>query len=373
MKQTNIILLTIALIALILPMVESSWYINSQGANQLFYCLNATNGALVGTTATFNCTSSPGFATSQATLAATNIQPGVFNITLSLVAGAHTCQIDCGTATAVDYFVQVFVTNYSLTTNNDKSGYSLASEQRVGLVIDAVNTSTIADNGIGAAELAANAIGSSEIATNAIDADAIDAAAITSSEAPNLDVASSLIQNDVTAVGVDVNTSLTNENNIYLDTQFLRQAIIGNLSTIYGAIVGNTSNWFISTYQTRLDTAITTRSSHSAADIDAQLNTSHSSGNWSNTASGALSNADKRDIANMTASNFVWNNSIINRDNRTINITAIVATASIAQADINNIANTTWYQNANLFCTVNSSFNVNSSGRYLCDIWKFRT
>jgi hypothetical protein len=70
------------------------------------------------------------------------------------------------------------------STHSAADVWAVGARTVTGGTITALGTDTIT-----AASIAANAIGASEIADNAIDAGAIAAAAITSSEAPNLDAA----------------------------------------------------------------------------------------------------------------------------------------------------------------------------------------
>lgn len=132
---------------------------NSNMNYKAFACYNFSNGVKVGTTATLNCTNGAGSVSING-VSMTNYVTGMFNYTLNLPEGPYSCRMDCGTSTAIDPTFSIY-----------------SDSRRIGLIVNAVNTSTVA--------------------TGAIDADSIAASAITSSEAPNLDIAVSQVEQAV--------------------------------------------------------------------------------------------------------------------------------------------------------------------------------
>ena len=163
MKKKELILILLCL--MLLPLVSGKyWEVTaSTSTNKIFYCYNNQSGQREGSAATFNCTDSA-FNTDVATIAATNRATGEFNVTVSLAADSYTCEVDCGTASSIDYVIDVFArttplvvgdnigvnwgdvsnqgtsvdlsatttfvvdTATALTTNNDKTGYALTTQ-----------------------------------------------------------------------------------------------------------------------------------------------------------------------------------------------------------------------------------------------------
>ena len=77
------------------------------------------------------------------------------------------------------------------------------------------------------------------------------------------DVSNLALQTDLLAIGVDVNTSLANQNTLDNEVDEINTTTQKSLASLEN----NASNWFTSTYQNRIDADISSRSSHSATDV----------------------------------------------------------------------------------------------------------
>jgi trimeric autotransporter adhesin len=385
------------MLILTISMVSASWNIDAgKNNNQIFYCLNATDGVRVGTAATINCTSSSAFTTTLATIAATNRATGAFNVTLNLASGAYTCEIDCGTATAVDYYVAVYSDTTTILT---------AISQNATNVIN-----NLAQSQSGNTTLILNAVSGN--ATNVITT---VGKGISQNATVMLAAESGNYTSTIVVLGTGMNQNFSMERAaIGQNSTDLKGAIANNGSTMIGYVDtevaeilqmarGNTSNWFTSTYQTYLSRAIasldqnasywnvwgaatkaitggtvdtatsctstgsvtgsvnsvttgvtigagqtvatattcgTTNglSASAVQSIDTQLNSSHSSGNWSATGTGATAPTVEQIDAQLNSSHGKgeWNNT---NSGASVDLSSIAKESSIAT--ISNVVNRT--------------------------------
>lgn len=217
----KLLLLLLALFMLV-PLIQGAGIDITASANEdlILMCFNSTT--FTGIVATINCTDTASNV-DLATQTMDSLGSAAFNITVNLPADTYSCQVDCNDSTGLTYPYYIYSRTLPLvvgdniginwgdvsnpTTSVDLSATDIkladtctdvtnavttTTTSRVGLIGDAVNTSTIgtaaidadsiAANAIGASELAAGAITTSELATGAIDADAIAANAIGASE-----------------------------------------------------------------------------------------------------------------------------------------------------------------------------------------------
>lgn len=127
------------------------------------------------------------------------------------------------------------------------------------LAANSIAASTIAADAIGASEIADGAIDAGALATDTITAAKIAASAITSSEAPNLDAAVST-RSTLTAANVwdtDISAYTGTKAGTYI------KGVFDKLPA--GSIVSDSV--YTPTIAGRIDVAISTRSSHTAADV----------------------------------------------------------------------------------------------------------
>ena len=136
-----------------------------------FGCNNATSGVLLGTSATITCYDSD-TNTDINNQALTNVATGIFRYTFSgLSNDRYSCKIDCPSG-AVDYVVPVWLRTTPLITT-DNIGINLDN------VTGTLDASEIGSGAITADKIASNAITDAKIASGAITATKIATDAIT--------------------------------------------------------------------------------------------------------------------------------------------------------------------------------------------------
>jgi hypothetical protein len=384
----KIILLFLALI--LLPLVASkTWEITaSTDTNKIFYCHNNQSGVREGTTATINCTDSA-FNVDLATAAATNKDiPGVFNKTLNLGADSYTCEVDCGTASSIDYTVDVFArTTPLVATDNIGINWADVSNQGTSVDLSATTTDTV--------DTCTALTTNNDKTGYALSVAGVDA--IREDIAPNL-TADHGSGAWTTATGFSTVSDFISISTVTNNTN---QAIIGNWTqpicydqNVTDLLDGQST---ITGNQNTIDTNIeeinvTTQALPTFSEIDTGLNDSHSSGNWSNTASSGLTAAsiasEVDTVLNRSHSEGNWSNtassgltaaavasevdSVLNQSHSTGNWTGKSGTATITAGDKAEIASLAWNETISNRCaTLNASTSSATSGRYLCELFNY--
>ena len=295
MKRAIAISLTILFILAMSFLVLNVYGITIEQGNKdlVLYCHNATNGKLLGTTATINATNSASSVT-LATQTMTNQNTGKFNITVNLAPDTYTLQIDCGHADNLDYTRILYVDNrrqglianavntstassatiVTAGTVSDKMGY--------GLTGNAVNSSTLSATGTTIATVTSVTNGVTvttnndktgyTVSTNqdkngySLAPNSVNSTTLAASAVGAINGSIGQVTGAVNSVTSGVTVTTNNDKTGYSLTT-ADWTTDSDLTPITTALSGNASNWFTSTYQTRLDAAISSRSSHSAADV----------------------------------------------------------------------------------------------------------
>lgn len=218
-----------------------------------------TTPILTGSMALLDGSNTVGFYSEQITLSAANGFEKGKSYTIYIVATVNSVTATMSHTFQIEAEVDANIVS-------DKTGYGLATGAITAAVIatDAIDADAIADNAIDAGAIAANAITSAKIATDAIGAAQIAADAIGASEFSQAaaDKVWSTTSRTLSAFGFSVTVGTNNDKTGYSLSSAGIQAIWDALTSAL-TTVGSIGKLLVD----NVNTTVSSRSSHSAADV----------------------------------------------------------------------------------------------------------